>query len=130
MILAMSAEVAPTEINERIIRSGLTERSPASSLATRDWLEPGRLARAACAREATLLSESADTGGEGELQVDQALFLGIEADRIEPPHVHVEREADRAKFRLEPVRLARSGGFGSSELQQIERLLAARADLR
>ena len=30
---------------------------------------------------------------------------------------------------LEPVRLARSGGFGSSELQQIERLVAARADL-
>lgn len=43
--------------------------------------------------------------------------------------MHVEREANRAKFWLEPVRLARSGGFGSSELQQIERLVAARADL-
>jgi hypothetical protein len=56
-------------------------------------------------------------------------FFFYSADRIEPPHVHVEREANRAKFWLEPVRLARSGGFGSSELQQIERLVAARADL-
>ena len=56
-------------------------------------------------------------------------FFFYSADRNEPPHVHVERDANRAKFWLEPVRLARSGGFGSSELQQIERLVTARADL-
>ena len=56
-------------------------------------------------------------------------FFFYSADRNEPPHVHVERDANRAKFWLEPVRLARSGGFGSSELQHIERLVTARADL-
>lgn len=32
------------------------------------------------------------------------------ADRAEPVHVHVEREDKVAKFWLNPVRLARSGG--------------------
>ena len=32
-------------------------------------------------------------------------------DRDEPRHVHVEREASLAKFWLDPVRLAESGGF-------------------
>lgn len=43
------------------------------------------------------------------------------ADRNEPAHVHVERDANRAKFWLAPVRLARSGGFGAAELLRIER---------
>ena len=51
------------------------------------------------------------------------------ADRNEPPHVHVEREANRAKFWIDPVRLARSGGFGASELHQIERLVTLREQL-
>jgi hypothetical protein len=51
------------------------------------------------------------------------------ADRNEPVHVHVERDANRAKFWLNPVRLARSGGFGAAELQQIERFVAAREQL-
>ncbi len=56
-------------------------------------------------------------------------FFFYSADRQEPPHVHVERDASRAKFWLDPVRLARSGGFGPAELQQIERLVTARAQL-
>jgi hypothetical protein len=50
-------------------------------------------------------------------------FFFYSADRNEPPHVHVERDASRAKFWLDPVRLARSGGFGPAELRQIERLV-------
>jgi hypothetical protein len=38
------------------------------------------------------------------------------ADRGEPPHVHVVREAKEAKFWLNPIRLEDSGGFGSSEI--------------
>jgi Domain of unknown function (DUF4160) len=53
-------------------------------------------------------------------------FFFYSADATEPPHVHVEREAKRAKFWLEPVRLARSGGFGAAELRQIEQLVIAR----
>jgi len=51
------------------------------------------------------------------------------ADRYEPPHIHVEREGSRAKFWLTPVRLARSGGFGASELLRLERLVNERQSL-
>ena len=44
-------------------------------------------------------------------------------DRIEPPHVHVERDDKIAKFWLEPVRLERSGGFKSQELNRIRILV-------
>lgn len=47
------------------------------------------------------------------------------ADRNEPVHVHVERDANRAKFWLDPVRLARSGGFTAAELRDVERLVVA-----
>lgn len=45
------------------------------------------------------------------------------ADRAEPIHVHVERQDKVAKFWLDPVRLARSGGFSRHELGRIEALL-------
>ena len=48
------------------------------------------------------------------------------ADRVEPPHVHIERDANRAKFWLTPVRLARSGGFGAAELLRLEKLVNER----
>lgn len=56
-------------------------------------------------------------------------FFFYSADRHEPPHVHVEREANRSKFWLDPVRLARSGGFGAAELQRIARLVIERQEL-
>ena len=45
------------------------------------------------------------------------------ADRDEPPHVHVERDAQIAKFWLKPVRLQDSGGFKRVELRKVERLV-------
>lgn len=56
-------------------------------------------------------------------------FFFYSADRNEPAHVHVERDANRAKFWLAPVRLARSGGFGAAELLRIERLVIKRDSL-
>jgi hypothetical protein len=56
-------------------------------------------------------------------------FFFYSADRVEPPHVHIEREANRAKFWLTPVRLARSGGFGPAELLRLERLANDRQSL-
>ena len=44
-------------------------------------------------------------------------------DRDEPEHVHIERDDRVAKFWLDPVRLQRSGGFGSGELNRIRRLV-------
>jgi Domain of unknown function (DUF4160) len=50
---------------------------------------------------------------------DEIRSLGskLSADRNEPVHVHVERDASRVKFWLDPVRLARSGGFTPAELR-------------
>ena len=45
-------------------------------------------------------------------------------DREEPPHVHVERDRNRAKFWLDPVRLQESGGFRRPEIRHIEGLVA------
>jgi hypothetical protein len=41
----------------------------------------------------------------------------------EPPHVHVDRDEQSAKFWLEPVALARNLGFSARELRRIEQIL-------
>ena len=41
----------------------------------------------------------------------------------EPPHVHVERDNDTAKFWLVPVTLAYNLGFPAAELRRIERIV-------
>ena len=51
-------------------------------------------------------------------------FYFYSSDRDEPLHVHVSREANEAKFWLEPVRLAWSRGFSASELRRIEGIVA------
>lgn len=50
-------------------------------------------------------------------------FLFYAGDRNEPPHFHVERNDNVAKFWLGPVRLQRSGGFRPIEIQRIQRLV-------
>lgn len=42
----------------------------------------------------------------------------------EPPHVHVDRDDQSAKFWLDPVALARNLGFGPVELGRVHRLVA------
>ncbi len=37
--------------------------------------------------------------------------------------MHVERDENRAKFWLNPVRLDTSGGFGRSEINRVESLV-------
>lgn len=51
-------------------------------------------------------------------------FFFYASDRPEPAHIHVERDANRAKFWLGPVRLADSGGFRGSELARVAELVA------
>lgn len=56
-------------------------------------------------------------------------FYFYMADLInEPPHVHVDKQGNTAKYWLSPVELANSGGFKSRELRQIERLIDANLD--
>ena len=59
------------------------------------------------------------------LQIGPYRFFSYAGDRNEPPHVHVERDRHTAKFWLAPVRLQKSGGFSSVELNRIQRLIAA-----
>jgi len=47
-------------------------------------------------------------------------------DRDEPPHVHVERDDNVAKFWLDPVRLQSSGGFSRKEINQIATVVLGR----
>jgi len=54
-------------------------------------------------------------------------FFFYSGDRDEPPHVHVERETNRGKFWLDPVRLAESGGFGRAEIRRVEALVRENA---
>lgn len=55
-------------------------------------------------------------------------FFFYAGDRGEPPHVHVERENNRAKFWLNPVRRQEGGGFSGVELSRIGGLVEAHRD--
>ena len=57
------------------------------------------------------------------LRVGPYRFFFYSADRDEPRHAHAERESNRAKFWLDPVRLAESGGFGRAEIRRLEVLV-------
>ncbi|RIK65128.1 MAG: DUF4160 domain-containing protein [Planctomycetota bacterium] len=47
----------------------------------------------------------------------------VSHDVGEPPHVHVDRDDQSAKFWLQPVSLARNLGFAAKELRTIERIV-------
>ena len=49
-------------------------------------------------------------------------FFFYAGDRDEPPHVHIERDNNIAKFWIDPVRLHKSGGFSRIEINQIYKL--------
>lgn len=53
-------------------------------------------------------------------------FRFYSADHVEPPHIHVQRDRDSAKFWLDPVRLARNWGFPAHELRNVRRIVEAR----
>jgi hypothetical protein len=41
----------------------------------------------------------------------------------EPPHIHIDRDRESAKFWLEPVGLARNIGFSAKELRKLQKLV-------
>ena len=57
------------------------------------------------------------------LQIGPYHFFFYAGDRDEPAHIHVERDQSKAKFWLDPVRLQKSSGFASVELNRIQRLI-------
>lgn len=50
-------------------------------------------------------------------------FFFYAGDRDEPPHIHVERNSNLAKFWLDPIRLHHSGGFTRTEIGRIQKLI-------
>jgi hypothetical protein len=44
-------------------------------------------------------------------------------ERLEPLHVHMQRERSLAKYWLEPVSLASASGFSAWELRRLEQLV-------
>ncbi len=63
------------------------------------------------------------------LRVGPYRFFFFAGDRLEPPHIHVEREDDHAKVWLDPVRLQASGGFGRTEINRILELVREHSEL-
>jgi uncharacterized protein DUF4160 len=58
------------------------------------------------------------------LRVKGYKFFFYEADVAnEPPHVHVGKEGNEAKFWLNPLKVAREGRFRQSDLREIERII-------
>jgi hypothetical protein len=56
-------------------------------------------------------------------------FFFYAGDRSEPPHVHVERDENTAKFWLDPVMLHTSGGFSRKEINRITKLVEENQEL-
>ena len=56
-------------------------------------------------------------------------FFFYSGDEDEPPHIHIEREKNKARFWLDPVRLQNSGGFKPNELNRILRLIEENREL-
>lgn len=50
-------------------------------------------------------------------------FIFFSSDRGEPPHIHVKRDRQIAKFWLSPISLEKNRGFKDHELNQIAKLV-------
>jgi hypothetical protein len=57
------------------------------------------------------------------LRIGPYRFFFYAGDADEPPHIHIERDNNKAKFWLEPVRLQNSGGFSRTEINHVEKLV-------
>jgi len=50
-------------------------------------------------------------------------FWFYQADLDEPPHVHVGKDDNEAKYWVDPISMARAGRFRDHELNEIEKIL-------
>ncbi|MBI4384460.1 MAG: DUF4160 domain-containing protein [Nitrospinae bacterium] len=57
------------------------------------------------------------------LRIGGHRFFFYAGDGGEPRHIHVERDDKVAKFWLDPVRLQRSGGFNSTKIKTIHKII-------
>ncbi|MBL7054804.1 DUF4160 domain-containing protein [Candidatus Woesearchaeota archaeon] len=57
------------------------------------------------------------------LKIGPYRFFFVSLDYNEPPHIHVKRENNVAKFWVDPVTLQKAGGFNRIELNKIGKLV-------
>ncbi|MFL9824237.1 DUF4160 domain-containing protein [Rhodoplanes sp. SY1] len=57
------------------------------------------------------------------LRISGFRFFFYSLEGAEPPHIHVERGDDVAKFWLDPIDLCESHGFRSHELNRVRLLV-------
>ena len=55
------------------------------------------------------------------LRIGPYRFHFYSRENLEPPHIHVARDDQEAKFWLSPVSLAKNYGFSTEELRGIEK---------
>ena len=56
-------------------------------------------------------------------------FVFFSSDKNEPPHIHVKRDRQIAKFWLNPTLLVKSKGFKEHELNQIASLVSKHREI-
>ena len=57
------------------------------------------------------------------LRIESYRFFFYSLEGNEPPHIHVERGDDVAKYWLNPVSLVQSRGFRAHELNRVQALV-------
>jgi Domain of unknown function (DUF4160) len=57
------------------------------------------------------------------LRIGSFRFYFYSGESHEPPHIHVDKGSNTAKFWLQPIARARVSGFKEHQLKQIERLI-------
>jgi len=62
------------------------------------------------------------------LRIKGYRFWFYQTDLTEPPHVHVGKSGNEAKYWINPIALARVRGFQEHELNEIERILVQYRD--
>jgi uncharacterized protein DUF4160 len=63
------------------------------------------------------------------LRVNGYKFFFYEADVVnEPPHVHITKDGNEAKFWLNPIQVEREGRFRKTDLRDIERIIRENHD--
>jgi len=55
------------------------------------------------------------------LRIGPYRFHFYSGENNEPPHIHVARDDQEAKFWLEPVYIAKNYGFSPQELRRVEK---------
>lgn len=69
-------------------------------------------------------------GGTSSLptfRISGYVFRFYSSDRFEPPHVHVLRDSNEAKFWLSPIALQHNHGYTQGELREVVGLVAENA---